>query len=77
MRQPPPQLDPAPLQQKIFVPHNPQRISQRMVNENPQKWFKFVKRANNTIRHQEKLENALESVVIWSSININGATITE
>jgi hypothetical protein len=31
-----------------------------MFNENPQKWFKFIKRANNTIRHQEKLENALE-----------------
>jgi hypothetical protein len=31
-----------------------------MFNENPQKWFKFIKRANNTIRHQEKLVNALE-----------------
>jgi retrotransposon gag protein len=33
---------------------------QQMFNENPQKWFKFIKRANNTIRHQEKLVNALE-----------------
>ncbi len=31
-----------------------------MFNENPQRWFKFIKRANNTIRHQEKLVNALE-----------------
>jgi predicted ribosome quality control (RQC) complex YloA/Tae2 family protein len=33
---------------------------ERMFNENPQKWFKYIKRANNTIRHQEKLASALE-----------------